>query len=280
MPKKDKKSKTVVVKKTSKKGKLSQSQSITVNIQKGKSSAKQPSGKPTIASSIASLANVIRTSDFYRPSETPTPVAPVGAVRAPIKASVATQVSEPMKKSIAIQSEPEPFRLGSGRFNLPSRQPVNLKLPPQSFPARQDIQKEEDNFQKLIKAEKLAKDVESKYGQPADTYGHSLGSYRSEKANTGGKIYTYNRAVGFKDIGKKLPDRHTDIRTSKDVVSLLSLTQRGGTRKTISSPLTSTVIGSHSISQLGNKPEQSTLQTIKNKASSIASKVIPKLSFR
>ena len=142
--KKDKKkSKTIVVKKTSKKGKLSQSQSITVNIQKGKSTAKQPSGRPTIASSITSLSNVIRASDFYRPI--PSPVAPVGAVPAPIKAS-------PVKQSIAIQSEPEvALRLGSGRFNLPPRKPVNLKLPPQNFPARPDIQEEEEKFQRLIK---------------------------------------------------------------------------------------------------------------------------------
>lgn len=157
--KKDKKkSKTVVVKKKSTKGKTSQSQSITVNIQKGKSSAKQPSGKPTIASSIASLANVIRTSDFYRPSETPTPVAPVGAVRTPIKASVATQVSEPMKKSIAVQSEPEPFRLGSGRFNLPTREPVNLKLPPKraSSPLKRLVQDVERN--RMAEEERISRD--------------------------------------------------------------------------------------------------------------------------
>lgn len=135
--KKDKKkSKTIVVKKKSTKGKTSQSQSITVNIQKGKSAPKQPSGKPTIASSIASLANVIRAQDFYRPSQTPTPVAPVGAVRTPIKASVAVQSEEPMRKSVAVQSEPEPFRLGSGRINLPTREPVNLKLPPQELPPK------------------------------------------------------------------------------------------------------------------------------------------------
>jgi hypothetical protein len=134
--------------------------------------------------------------------------------------------------------------------------------------------------EKQKKAEKLAKDVESKYGQSADTFGHSLGSFRAEKANTGGNIYTFNRAVGIKDIGKKLSDKHTDIRTSKDIVSALSLTQSGGKRKTLSTPITTSVIGSHSISQLSNEPQKSVFDTIKNKASSIASKVIPKLSFR
>lgn len=130
--------------------------------------------------------------------------------------------------------------------------------------------------EKQKKAEKLAKDVESKYGKAADTYGHSLGSYRAEKSSTGGNIYTFNRAVGIKDIGKKLSDKHTDIRTSKDVVSVLSLTQRGGKKKTISTPLTTSVIGSHSVSQLTNKPQQNTFQSLKN----IASKVLPKMSFR
>ena len=125
--------------------------------------------------------------------------------------------------------------------------------------------------EKQKKAEKLAKDVESKYGQPASAVGHSLGGYRAEKSGVSGNIYTYNKGAGIFDIGKKIPDKQTDIRTSKDVVSVLSLGQRGGSRKTISSPLTSTVIGSHSISQLGNKPEQSTLQSIKNTASKVLS---------
>ena len=124
--------------------------------------------------------------------------------------------------------------------------------------------------EKQKKAEKLAKDVESKYGKAPDTFGHSLGSYRAEKASTGGNIYTYNRAVGIPDIGKKLSSKHTDIRTEKDIVSLLSLTQRGGKRKTISSPLTSTVLSSHSISELNRKTP-----TLKE----LASKGLSKLNF-
>ena len=111
--------------------------------------------------------------------------------------------------------------------------------------------------EKQKKAEQLAKDVETKYGKPADTFGHSLGSYRAEKASTGGNVYTFNRAVGLKDIGKSLSEKHTDIRTDKDVVSLLSLSQRGGKRSTLkTSPFTS-VIGSHSVSELDNKPKKS-----------------------
>jgi hypothetical protein len=119
--------------------------------------------------------------------------------------------------------------------------------------------------EKQKKAEKLAKDVEIKYGQPADTYGHSLGGYRAEKSSTGGKVYTYNKGAGLSDIGKKIPKTQTDIRTDKDVVSLLSLTQRGGKRKTISTPLTSNVLSSHSISELNRKKP-----TLKELAVSVA----------
>lgn len=125
---------------------------------------------------------------------------------------------------------------------------------------------------KQRQAKELSKQVELKYKQTPDTYGHSLGSYRAEKASRGGKIYTFNRAVGIADIGKTLSPKHTDIRTDKDIVSGLSLTQKGGKRQTITtSPFTS-IIGSHSTSQLtkGNKP------TLLQKASSY----IPKFSFR
>lgn len=134
--------------------------------------------------------------------------------------------------------------------------------------------------EKQKKAQKLAKDVETKYGQSANAYGHSLGGWRSENSGVTGNIYTFNKGAGIFDIGKKISDKQTDIRTSKDVVSALSIGQRGGTKKTISSPLTTNVIASHSVSQLTNKPEQNTFQSLKNKATNIASKVMPKLSFR
>ncbi len=130
------------------------------------------------------------------------------------------------------------------------------------------------------KAEKLAKDVEAKYGQSANAYGHSLGGYRAEKSGATGNVFTFNKGAGIFDVGKKISDKQTDIRTSKDVVSALSIGQRGGIKKTISSPLTTNIIASHSVSQLTNKPETNTFQSLKNKASNIASKVMPKLSFR
>lgn len=131
--------------------------------------------------------------------------------------------------------------------------------------------------EKQKKAEQLTKDVESKYGKSADVYGHSLGGYRAEKSGATGNIYTFNKGAGIFDIGKKIPEKQTDIRTSKDIVSGLSIGQTGGTRKTISSPLTTNIIASHSISQLTNKAEQNTFDSLKSKAKQLFT--IPKFSF-
>lgn len=139
--KKDKKkSKTIVVKKTAKRGKTSQSQSITVNIHKGKSTPKQPSGKPTIASSIAALTSAIKSQDFYRP------IAPEAALSLaqPIKVASNVPTESGIKKSITL---PAPYKLEHGYINLPTREPVNLKLPPQrvSSPLKRLVQNVERN---------------------------------------------------------------------------------------------------------------------------------------
>lgn len=111
--------------------------------------------------------------------------------------------------------------------------------------------------EKQKKAEQLARDVETKYGKPADTYGHSLGGYRAEKAGVSGNVYTFNKGAGYKDIGANISNKQTDIRTDKDFVSLLSLSQRGGKRSTLkTSPFTS-IIGSHGLSQLDQPKKKS-----------------------
>jgi hypothetical protein len=120
--------------------------------------------------------------------------------------------------------------------------------------------------EKQKKAEKLTKAVELKYNQSADVYGHSLGGYRAEKSGATGNIYTYNKGAGIFDIGKKISDKQTDIRTDKDVVSVLSVGQSGGKRKTLKTPIASTVIGSHSVSQLNNKPQKSYKELVQSLA--------------
>jgi len=123
--------------------------------------------------------------------------------------------------------------------------------------------------EKQKKAEKLAKDVETKYGQSANAYGHSLGGYRAEKSGATGNVYTFNKGAGIFDVGKKISDKQTDIRTNKDVVSALSIGQRGGKRETISSPLTTNVIASHSVSQLTNANKPTLKSIIVSKAKAI-----------
>jgi hypothetical protein len=75
-------------------------------------------------------------------------------------------------------------------------------------------------------AKKLTKIVEETYKQPANAFGHSLGGALAEKAGAHGTVFTYNKGAGLGDIGRTIPRRQTDIRTSDDIVSALSATQR------------------------------------------------------
>lgn len=74
-------------------------------------------------------------------------------------------------------------------------------------------------------AKKLTKLVEDKYHKPADVFGHSLGGKLSEVSGAHGNIYTYNKATGLADIGKKISKKQKDIRTTGDIVSAISTTQ-------------------------------------------------------
>lgn len=75
-------------------------------------------------------------------------------------------------------------------------------------------------------AKALTKTVENKYNKPVDVFGHSLAGALAENSGAKGKITTFNKAVGYADIGKTIPKNQTDIRTTADVVSALSLTQK------------------------------------------------------
>ena len=86
--------------------------------------------------------------------------------------------------------------------------------------------------EKQKNAEKLAKDVEAKYKQPASAIGHSLGGYRAEYSGVSGNIYTYNKGAGIFDVGKKTSEKQTDYRKAGDIVSALSIGQQGGKRIT------------------------------------------------
>lgn len=80
----------------------------------------------------------------------------------------------------------------------------------------------------------LVKKVSQKYGQDPNLYGHSLSGALIENAPSKGQKYTYNKAVGLWDIGKNIPKNQKDFRTSGDLISALSVTQKKKTKgKTI-----------------------------------------------
>ena len=98
-------------------------------------------------------------------------------------------------------------------------------------------------------AKSLTKQVENKYGKPADVFGHSLSGTIAENSGASGNIYTFNKGVGIGDIGKKIPKNQTDIRTKADLVSALSLTQKyNGNQQTIKGSLNP--IKAHGVDQL------------------------------
>jgi Xaa-Pro aminopeptidase len=70
--------------------------------------------------------------------------------------------------------------------------------------------------------------VVEKYKKPVALLGHSLAGHLIESVKTKptDKVITYNKAVGIGDIGKRIKDNQTDIRTGGDIVSALSLTQQ------------------------------------------------------
>jgi hypothetical protein len=102
---------------------------------------------------------------------------------------------------------------------------------------------------RFSQAKALTKQVEKKYGKPADVFGHSLGGAIAEKSGAKGKITTFNKGVGIGDIGKTIPKNQTDVRTKADLVSALSLTQKyNGDQKTIKGSLNP--IAAHSLDNL------------------------------
>ena len=101
-------------------------------------------------------------------------------------------------------------------------------------------------------AKELTKKVESKYGKPADVFGHSLGGSLAEASGAKGKITTFNKGVGIAGIGKSIPKNQTDIRTRNDIVSGFALTQKynNGSLKTINTPLFQSPIEAHGLKNL------------------------------
>ena len=79
---------------------------------------------------------------------------------------------------------------------------------------------------RVQEAQRITKQVEAKYGQPASVFGNSLGGALAEKSGARGKIVTHNKAMSISDIGKTIPKNQIDIRSLQDPVSVLALTQK------------------------------------------------------
>ena len=83
----------------------------------------------------------------------------------------------------------------------------------------------EDATPRFKNAKKLAKQTKMKYGENNVTaIGHSLGGALAEKSGVK-NVITYNRGIGLNGLGKTV-QQGTHYRTGKDVISLLSKTQK------------------------------------------------------
>lgn len=96
-------------------------------------------------------------------------------------------------------------------------------------------------------AKELTKKVKAKYEKPVTAIGTSLGGFLAEQSNSD-RIITYNKATRPTDIFKKIKPTQYDIRTNKDIVSLPSLFQRGGRKRTIKLKPTTDILTAHSTS--------------------------------
>jgi hypothetical protein len=112
---------------------------------------------------------------------------------------------------------------------------------------------------RFIQAKQLTKQVEKKYGKPADVFGHSLGGSLAEASGAKGNIITYNKGVGVAGIGKTIPKNQTDIRTKADIVSVLSLTQKhdDGDLINLKTPIIQNPIKAHGLEHLNKISETS-----------------------
>jgi len=97
------------------------------------------------------------------------------------------------------------------------------------------------------RTDELIRKVKEKYQKDPNLYGHSLGGALVSGADTTGNITTFNKGAGLSELFKPIPSNQTDIRTTGDLVSVLSATQPGGKKKLVNNP---NVLSAHSISNL------------------------------
>ena len=97
---------------------------------------------------------------------------------------------------------------------------------------------------------KLIEKTKKKYQKDPNLYGHSLGGSLVNNAKTKGNITTFNKGAGASDLFRKIPKNHTDIRTSGDIVSALSTTQRGKNKITLKN---NNILKAHGLKNLKRK---------------------------
>jgi hypothetical protein len=83
-----------------------------------------------------------------------------------------------------------------------------------------------ENTNRFKHSKKIQKEAEKKYGREnVSTVGHSLGARLAEKyGNNSKEIMTLNKPTTLKTAGKRIRNKQTDIRSSRDVVSGLHRT--------------------------------------------------------
>lgn len=94
-------------------------------------------------------------------------------------------------------------------------------------------------------ARELTKKVQERYKKPVTAVGTSLGGFLSEQSGAE-NVLTYNKAIRPVDIFKKIKPTQVDIRTSKDIISLPSILQRGGKKITKKLPFYTDILSAHS----------------------------------
>jgi len=97
------------------------------------------------------------------------------------------------------------------------------------------------------RTDELIRKVKEKYQKDPNLYGHSLGGGLISGADTKGDIVTFNKGAGLSELFKPIGSNQTDVRTSGDLVSVLSASQPGGKKVLLNNP---NVLSAHSISNL------------------------------
>ena len=94
--------------------------------------------------------------------------------------------------------------------------------------------------------------MKQKYNKPATILGDSLGGSLGEyAAGENDRVITMDKGVGIGTIGKTIGKNQTNIRTSNDVVSLLSNTQKNlGKKIVIKDKKNFNILKAHDYNQL------------------------------